>query len=596
MEIRAQETDSVVTTVQPIIVTANRIPTVVRYVNRSIAIIGESSLAQGALTSTEEALQQTPNISVQSRGLFGVQTDLSIRGTLFSQNALLLNGSRIDDPQTAHHNFNLPISMDMIERIEILRGPGSAQYGANAFGGVINMITRVPEHTSVFLQTMGGQYGLVGGTLHAELAGSSLRSLNSLQYKKTDGYHEDTDFSLGSFSTSNEIDLPHGQFTFLGGYAQKEFGAYDFYSPGAHKPSREWTKTGYVNLGFSHSFPSMKVMPRVSYRRHDDRFMDDERTPEKNVNEHTTHVVQAEVVTAAQLSENATILGGTDLTQDYIRSNVYGDHQRRDVGVFTSFLFNPLPWTFDGALRFDDHSGYGSVVCPTAGVGYLFSEHGKLYATVGRAFRTPTYTELYIHTSQIHGDSRLKPELGWSYEIGSTYILAPSLSIATSLFQNEQKDLIDYVKFSSTDIFHAVNFTRARIRGLEFSLQWDHPAGTDHASILQQASFSYGYLDSRVQRDSVYSARYSFIHPRHQISASLLGLLPFTITGSIGMVYKRKLDGTSYTLLDARVSKRLELFTIGISGTNLLNQSYEEIVGVPLPRRWMWATIELRVY
>jgi iron complex outermembrane receptor protein len=566
------------------------------FVNRSIDITGESALNNFALSAVEDVLQRTANINVQSRGPFGVQTDLSIRGTLFSQNALLLNGARIDDPQTAHHNFNIPVSLDMIERIEILRGPGSAQYGANAFGGVINVITKVPDHASAFLQTTGGQYGLFGGTLHAEVAGSSLRSVNSLSYKKSDGYHEDTDFSLASFCTSNEIDMPFGQLTVLGGYSQKEFGAYDFYSPGAHKPSREWTNTGYINLALSHAFSSFRIIPRLSYRRHHDRFMDDRRTPEINVNDHTTHVLQGEVVALMQLSENASITGGMDIARDDITSNAYGDHQRLDGGMFASALLNMLPWTFDGALRFDTHSEYGAVLCPTVGMGYLFGGNGKFYITAGRAFRAPTYTELYIHTPQILGDSKLRPEIGWTYEIGSTYIILPSAQISAAVFQNEQKDLIDYVKFSSTDIFHAVNFTRARIRGVELSVQWENNHFADNEFNLQHIALSYGYLDSHIERDSVFAARYSFIHPRHQIAFSSIGILPLATVGSIGIVHKIKLNGKTYTLVDARVAKRLNMLTISISGTNLLNQLYEEIVGVPLPGRWLWATVEYRIY
>jgi vitamin B12 transporter len=595
-ETRAQDTDSITVALQPIVVTAHRTPTVIRFVNRSIDITGESALNNFALSSVEDVLQRSPNINVQSRGPFGVQTDLSIRGTLFSQNALLLNGARIDDPQTAHHNFNIPVTLDMIERIEILRGPGSAQYGANAFGGVVNIITKVPDHASASLQTMGGQNGLFGGTLHAEIAGSSVRSVNSLSYKKSDGYHEDTDFSLASFCTSNEIDVSVGQLTILGGYSQKEFGAYDFYSPGAHKPSREWTNTGYLNLALAHSFSSFKIIPRLSYRRHNDRFMDDRRTPDRNVNDHTTQVLQGEVVALTQLSESVSVTGGIDIARDNITSNVYGSHERFDGGTFASVLLNMLPWTFDGAIRFNTHSEYGTVLCPTIGMGYLFGGNGKLYITAGRAFRAPTYTELYIHTPQILGNSKLRPEIGWSYEIGSTYIILPSTQISVAVFQNEQKDLIDYVKFSSTDIFHAANFTRARIRGAELSVQWKNDHFTDSEINLQHITLSYGYLDSHIERDSVFAARYSFIHPRHQIAFSAIGALPLTTIGSIGIVHKIKLNGKSYSLIDARVSKRMSMFTISISGTNLLNQSYEEIVGVPLPGRWLWATVEYKIY
>ncbi len=592
--IKAQ--DTVTYYYNPVVVTATRVPTLMRFVNRSIDVIGEHILTNSALTSIEDVLQRSANVNVQSRGVFGVQTDMSIRGTLFSQNAVLLNGARIDDPQTAHYNFNLPISMDMIERVEILRGPGSAQYGANAFGGVVNLITKSAEQTSIFLRATGGQNGLMGGSLQSQFSGSSLRSINSFSYKKSDGYHEDTDFSLASISTSNEIDLPFGQLSMLGGYSKKEFGAYDFYpKPGTHMPSREWTQTGYVNMSLSYQFPSVKLIPRLSYRRHIDRYMEDQLVP-NNVSNHTTNVLQGELVILAQLSENTKMTGGMEIMRDDIVSNVYGTHQRLNGGAFASIFFNTHPWTFDGSLRLDAHSDYGYVVCPTLGIGYLLSGRGKFYMTVGRAFRAPTYTELYIHSSSNLGDPKLKPEFGWTYEIGSTYVILSSFHTSVAFFQHDQKDLIDYVRFSSSDtIYHAVNFTRARTRGIELSARWDNDRLTNNENGLQHLLISYGYLDSHTERDSIFAARYSFIHPRHQIAFSAIGVLPFSLVGSIGVVHKIRLSGKQYTLVDAHLAKKIDFCTISISGTNLFNQSYEEIAGVPLPGRWLWAGVEIKI-
>jgi hypothetical protein len=113
--------------------------------------------------------------------------------------------------------------------------------------------------------------------------------------------------------------------------------------------------------------------------------------------------------------------------------------------------------------------------------------------------------------------------------------------------------------------------------------------------ILERIHVAYGYLDSFIKHKPIYATRYSFTHPRHQVSINLTGKLSFDMGGSIGIIHKIKLTGTSYTLVDSRIIKHFPSVDFYISGSNLLNQSYEEIVGVPLPGRWLWAGIEYKV-
>ena len=150
---QAQDQDSITVELQPLVVTANRIPMNTLYVSRSIDVIDEQTIQKSGASCLEELLQKEANIHIQPRGIFGVQSDASIRGALFSQQLILLNGARINDSQTAHHNFDLPLSLDQIERIEVLKGAGSALYGPDAYGGVINIITRIPDQQSLSLKS-----------------------------------------------------------------------------------------------------------------------------------------------------------------------------------------------------------------------------------------------------------------------------------------------------------------------------------------------------------------------------------------------------------------------------------------------------------
>jgi iron complex outermembrane receptor protein len=597
-EVVAQENDSITVSMQPIVVTASRIPTNSLYVNRTIDVIDEEMIKTLGATSVEELLQRESNVNIQPRGIFGVQSDVSVRGALFGQQLILLNSVRMNDAQTAHHNFDLPISLDQIERIEVLKGAGSALYGPDAYGGVINIITKIPDQQSLSLKFSGGEYGLVDGSGNYDFSSPSIHSSNTIEHRRSDGYQYDTDFKITNISSNNTVELPFGTYSVFGGYTNKAFGAFNFYGP---SPSKEWTETTFLSATTKMTLPSSIIQPKFSYRRHYDKFMYDLRTPDKFVNLNTTNSYNGEVQSIIQAYESVSLIAGIEGNSEDITSTNLKNHQRSSLGFLAtvhSILQNTI--LLDFGMREDIHSEYGSQFNPTFNAGYLFSTMSKIFLTAGRSFRAPSYTELYYNSPSRIGNPNLKPEIGWSYEAGTDFYLHPQIKFSTSVFERDQANLIDYVEFSSSDIaFHATNFTSAVTRGVEASLQWRDGMSVVRESendfTLQSLLVNYTYLDSRIDRGNVYSSLYSFTHPRHQFNTVITGNLLFSIHGTFSATHKIKLDGTHYTLVETKVNKSFSHINVFVQGTNLLNQSYVEIVGVPLPGRWLWAGVELKV-
>jgi iron complex outermembrane receptor protein len=597
-EVVAQENDSITVSMQPIVVTASRIPTNSLYVNRTIDVIDEEMIKTLGATSVEELLQRESNVNIQPRGIFGVQSDVSVRGALFGQQLILLNSVRMNDAQTAHHNFDLPISLDQIERIEVLKGAGSALYGPDAYGGVINIITRIPDQQSLSLKLSGGEYGFLNGSANYDFSSPSIHSSNSIEHRRSDGYQYDTDFKITNISSNNTVELPFGIYSVFGGYTNKAFGAFNFYGP---SPSKEWTETTFLSATTKMTLPSSIIQPIFSYRRHYDKFMYDLRTPDKFVNINTANSYNGEVQSIIQAYESVSLIAGIEGNSEDITSTNLKNHQRSSLGFLAtvhSILQNTI--LLDFGMREDIHSEYGNQFNPTFNAGYLFSTMSKIFLTAGRSFRAPSYTELYYNSPSRIGNSNLKPEIGWSYEAGADFYLHPQIKFSTSVFERDQANLIDYVEFSSSDIaFHATNFTSAVTRGVEASLQWRDGMSVVRESendfTLQSLLVSYTYLDSRIDIGSVYNSLYSFTHPRHQLNVAITGNLLFSIHGTFSATHKIKLDGTHYTLVETKVNKSFSHINVFVQGTNLLNQSYVEIVGIPLPGRWLWAGVELKV-
>jgi iron complex outermembrane receptor protein len=143
--------DTTIIELSDVIITENRMQTPFSESARSMYVITKSQLASLPVQSVAEALTYVPGVDIRQRGPMGIQTDIGIRGGTFDQTLILINGVKVSDPQTGHHSFNLPLNLDNIERIEVLKGQGARIYGQNAFNGAINIITKVPEKKAVFL-------------------------------------------------------------------------------------------------------------------------------------------------------------------------------------------------------------------------------------------------------------------------------------------------------------------------------------------------------------------------------------------------------------------------------------------------------------
>src|SRR5690606_39868569 len=133
-------------------------------------VITREQIAQLPVNTVTDVLRLVASIDVRARGERGVQTDFSIRGAHFGQMLMLVDGVRLNDPQSGHHNGDIPVPLDAVERIEILLGPGSSLFGADAFGGTVHVITR-RAHEAPRVGLHGGSFDAAGARAHASVAG-----------------------------------------------------------------------------------------------------------------------------------------------------------------------------------------------------------------------------------------------------------------------------------------------------------------------------------------------------------------------------------------------------------------------------------------
>src|SRR5882724_6734337 len=144
---------------ETIVVTGVYEPIALDEIDRSVRVLpvaGEELLSNTLI----DFLRLDPSLDIRERAPNGLQTDISIRGGTFGQTLVLVDGQRMNDAQSGHHNMDIPLPLEAISRIEVLRGSGSTLYGSDATGGVVNIITRRPEASEFRLRSALGNFGV----------------------------------------------------------------------------------------------------------------------------------------------------------------------------------------------------------------------------------------------------------------------------------------------------------------------------------------------------------------------------------------------------------------------------------------------------
>jgi vitamin B12 transporter len=181
---------------EPLIVTASKIPTTLLQTSRNILVIEKEEIKRSPAGGVEDLLRYFLGVEINQRGPEGIQADVSVAGGTFEQNLILIDGIKVNDPQTAHHNLNLPVQTEDIERIEILKGPGARLYGAGAFSGVVNIITKKGEVKNLKIKALAGDYKLLEGNLSVSQPLGISNNYISVSGKRSDGYRHNTDFDI----------------------------------------------------------------------------------------------------------------------------------------------------------------------------------------------------------------------------------------------------------------------------------------------------------------------------------------------------------------------------------------------------------------
>lgn len=571
-----------------VIVTAGRTPVTFSDITRTVTIITKDDIKNTPFTSIPEILQYVSGIDVKQQNAKGLQADVSIRGGSFEQTLILLDGIKLTDPQTGHHNMSLPVSLDEIEKIEILKGPGSQIFGANAFSGVINIITKKGNSASFSLLAEGGQYGFTNFGVSGSYKTGVLTNVLSISRRKSDGYIHNTDFDVFNISYRPNIVFKNGAVNLFAGYTDNEFGANGFY--GNYPNQREHIKTTLLSVSSELGYGRYTIVPKVYWRQNEDEYIFDYiNYPVEFINKHKTNVYGGELQTSLNSSIGVSTLGG-EYGKDKVESSNLGDHNREKYGFFLEQKFSSFSnFTANFGLFSYKYASIGWRVWPGLDLGYKLGQNTRLYASYGKAFRIPSYTELYYNSRTTVGNANLEHETEQNYEIGF-YFGKRIYDLNVSMFYKDGKNLIDYVENPVDNKWYAENITEIKTTGFEFNFTVS-PTKINGNFFIEQITLAYTFLDIN-KKDQEFRSRYALENLKHQGILGIYHKIPFDIYFNWKFKVEQRIDTDVYFLTDLNIGYEFDYFNIFMKGTNIFNTPFTNIFGLEQPGRWFFAGIK----
>ena len=607
---------------------------------RLITQVSHAQIEALPIQSVADILQYLPGVDVRTRGANGAQADISMRGGTFDQVLVMLNGVPLSDFHTGHYALNIPISTELIERVEVLQGTSANLHGA--FSGAINIVTKskVQGTKDLALKLTAGMNGLVNPEIAASINKDEAIFNMSGEYSRAEGYYapnptekearacQNSDFQLANiyFQTRwKGLDVQVGaQWKDAGLGMGYGFGSQDQFDA---------TRTAFGSAKYEHRWGAWRLDAQASYRANYDRY-EWHRGQRLYGNFHFAQTASAALSThyASQIgtmsfgvsvrNENmhSTNLGDTinpngqvpnvegfplsqvrvlDLVKggNRFHTNYYAEQTFYYAGLAASIGING---TFN--TQFGHHLGGG------ANIGYDFHKGGTLYANANRSLRMPTFTDLYYNAGNQLGNRNLKPEEAWllsvgykgEWKLGTTISNAGTLSIAADWYYRWGKNIIDwiYVPEDTKRPFHAENQQQVNATGVELSVayrlnEWLRCVSVDYA---------YTYLDLDLKeagsRYLDYLSHKLSIHLEHGIYKGL---------GASWTVRFQKREGqynnadgivenyVPVLLLDGSIFWQNRYLRVSADCTNITNTRYYDYGGILQPGAWAKISIKAKL-
>ena len=575
-----QVQDSIATKqLKEVVVSSSRIDLPLSENARSIQVITKENIQQAGVTTVADLLQQVAGIDIRRRGIAGTQADLYIRGGSFDQTLLLIDGIKLDDAQTGHHTLNLALPLEVIERIEIIKGPAARIFGQNAFTGAINIVTKSTIDSTGVVNAQAGSYGQTNVELTMGSSNENSTLLAHYSFNTAQGYRYNTDFENQNIFLKGQFNRQAIPIDFIASFSERKFGANGFYALPTYADQYEETQGSLVAFSSRINKGNWLFKPRLYWRRGQDEYIFVRNNPAIYRNLHITHKVGF-----AFDASNTNKLGQTGLGIDFanvsIASNNLGDRSRFMTTVFAEhrFLLNNDRLDVTPGVAVTNYTDFGTQFFPGIDIGFALNEQVRLYGNAGYTYRIPTFTDLYYSDPTTLGNENLKPEEALTEELGMRWNFN-NWELSAAAFLRQAANLIDYVRPTEGGRFEATNIREVNTHGVELEAKTQFTLGKQP----QRLQMAYVYLNDDVKAININASRYTINSLRHHFTFNYASTITKNVTGNIAFKHAQRPLQDSYQVLDLNVQWQLNDLRISFSANNILNEVYSESNLVPMP-------------
>ncbi|MDD4954999.1 MAG: TonB-dependent receptor [Candidatus Omnitrophica bacterium] len=532
--------------------------------SESIDNISQEDIRNLPYSSLEELLNYSSSTNLKERSPFGVQQDFSMRGSVFEDANVTLNGVKINDPQTGHYTLEIPLTSADLEEINIYKNSQKVDFKLKA-----------PRDKGVLLKSSFGQYALWENLMSVNFPVLGTKNRLSVEHKISKGSRQDTDFEIYNFSYHSLLNLDNRDLEFLFGSTKRDFGADSFYSS-RFRQEEEHVNQRFFLARFGMDEGAFKLNNTAYFRRHGDKFILDRTNPSFSTNIHKTYVYGLK----EEFNFRNGLFTNINIEEEKIDSTNLGKHTRQRKGFLAGLNEKQTgKFLYGFSAGTDYYYKWSYLENGHVGLGYLLKDNLKLKFSYDRLWRAPSFTELYYSDAANRGNPNLGIQRSNNFDLGFEFLPKDFLGISSGVFLRDQYDTIDWVRNSPSDVWQAQNVGNVKAYGVDIT-----PELKFKDCILERLSIGYTYLT--LNKASPYPlSKYVFDYDRHKIITNF-GFNYKGYTANLISNFANPVDRRKYVTFDLKLEKKLRDFTIALEGINIFNKSYEELKDIDGTKRW----------
>lgn len=450
-----------------IVVTATRSEESLKNIPVRLSVIDQKTIEQNPLLNVSDVIQRDPAVYIKQSGGIGQVSEIALRGTKAVHTLVLKDGARLNSQNELGPLYPAFLDTTDVQQIEILKGPASVQYGSDAIGGVVQLISKKPVKSGAELTGIYGENNTYKAIAKADLV------TDQGFYAQVGGQRLESDGTriFESQPKNEKASFDQKGYNAKFGYSQED--VVDAYASISENKGTNIFSNDYIVNTSPREFENRVINAKVSYNILPELIVNaqysnvqDKQNVPAYASHYNTENNQGDLNLKWKFTPNQNVLVGATYNDANYKSNTIlkNDQSVNSTGYYLQHQFKNELFDTQAGIRVEDNERFGTHTVGQGAVRYHFLPNASVYANIGSAFRAPTLNELY---SQWGGNEKLEPEESTSYELGFDYDLTSNISTNISAYHTKIKNLIVYNYPAGNE-----NIDQAKFTGGEAEVKW----------------------------------------------------------------------------------------------------------------------------